>query len=282
VNGQRIDDPYFDSYDGITVQPNGRKIAPSNTYMQTWVGDGDTQVIELPNLTNTPPLDIDTGDKIIFRRSTSDGSFNPDESAYDTQLSGGNFALGNLATATGFSPDDIILDGQGFVTPEHSHAPEEIVPGHISDAVAIKMFRLPVSGTSTIFFKNYICDGVNNTFSISQFVYTDRSVFVKLDNAILQQDVDYTLDWANKTITLIATPDDKKILSVASFSVGSLNILDVDYFVSDGSTIEYVTNAPWPTLAVDFTQEDGNARVGSVVLVNGQAVNYELFENIGL
>ena len=278
VNGQRIDDPYFDSYDGITVQPNGRKIAPANTYMQTWVGDGVTQVIELPNLTNTPPLDIDTGDKIIFRRSTSDGSFNPDESAYDTQLSGGNFALGNLATATGFSPDDIILDGQGFVTPEHSHAPEEIVPGHISDAVAIKMFRLPVSGTSTIFFKNYICDGVNATFSISQFVYTDRSVFVKLDNAILQQDIDYTLDWANKTITLTTAPDDKKILSVASFSVGSLNILDVDNFVSDGSTIEYVTNAPWPTLAIDFTQEDGNARVGSVVLVNGQAVNYELFE----
>ncbi len=278
VNGQRIDDPYFDSYDGVTVQPNGRKIAPANTYMQTWVGDGDTQVIELPNLTNTPPLDIDSGDKIIFRRSTSDGSFNPDQSAYDTQLSGGNFALGNLATATGFAPDDIVLDGQGFVTPEHSHSPEEIVPGHISDAVSIKMFRLPVSGTSTIFFKNYICDGVNDTFSISQFLYTDRSVFVKLDNLILQQDVDYTLDWINKEVTLASVPADKKILSVASFSVSSSNILDIDYFVSDGSTIEYVTNAPWPTLATDFTQAEGNARVGSVVLVNGQPVNYELFE----
>ena len=58
VNGVRIDDEYFDSYDGVTVQPNGRTSAPEGRVMQTWVGDGINSIIELPNLTSAIPLDI--------------------------------------------------------------------------------------------------------------------------------------------------------------------------------------------------------------------------------
>ena len=275
INGQRIDDPYYDVYDGVTTQPNGRKIAPVGTYMQTWIGDGISQTIELPNLTSSPPLDINSGDKVIFRRSTSDGSFAPDENSYDTQLSGGNLAY---STATGFAPDDIILDGEGFITAAHSHAPEEIVPGHISDTVAIKLFRLPSSGSSVIYFKNYICNGVTTEFDVGQFPSSSAGIFVKLDNLVLEQNLDYTIDWAAKKINMTVVPADKKILNVISFSNSSNYILDVDYFVSDGSTVEYVTNAPWPTLATDLTAQQAIDRLGTTVLINGDPAIYEIFE----
>ena len=50
-----------------------------------------------------------------------------------------------------------------------------------------------------------------------------------------------------------------------SISFNSANVLDLDYFVSDGTTTEYITRANWlPTMS-------------STVLVNGQITNYLLF-----
>jgi hypothetical protein len=278
VNSRRIDDPYFDSYDGVTTQPNGRKVAPAGTYMQTYVGDGINDIIVLPNLTDNPALDINQGDKIIFRKSTSDGAYAPDPTLYDTALGGGNLAY---TTATGVAADDINLDGEGFVTPAHSHAPEEIVPGHISDAVAIKVFRLPRSGPSTIYFENFICDGVVTNFVLKQWPNSTNSLLVKLGYAVLEQDVDFTFDFRSRTVTLISAPASSQILSVATFGFGSDSLLDTDYFISDGSTIEYITNAPWPSLVGDESAQDAIDRLGSIVLADGSPIDYSLFRTTG-
>ena len=278
LNGKRLDDPYFDLYDGITVQANGRKVAPVGTVMQTWVGNGIDDTILLPD---SAGLDIKAGDKIIFRKNTSDGSYPGDLNELDTQLSGGNLAY---TTATGFAPDDILLDGEGFVTPAQSHAPEEIVPGHISDAVAIKMFRLPKSGSSTISFNNYVADGVTNTYSYGQIANSPSAIIVKYNNLVLKQSVGYTVNYNDRTISLIDSfgnsliPVQGALVSVASFGFGSNSILDIGTTVSDGSTLEILTNAPWPRLQNDVLDTDALNRLGSVVIVDGIYVNYELFE----
>ena len=267
VNGTRIDDPYFNSYDGSTVQPNGRTVAPTGTVMQTITGDGITSVYNLPNLTDANPIDINEGDKIIFRKQSSDGSVTPLPGEYDTALSGGKDASGFIGyqTATGLAPDDIILDGDGFVTPMTSHAPEEVVPGQITDAVAIKVFQLPTSGSAKIAFTNYIANGVTNEFALGQIPNNFASIIVKVNNLILAQTDDYTINWQSQTVTLLLTPADKTIISVITFGVAADNLLDTNYFVSDGSTLEYITNASWI---------EG---LGSIVLVNGLAVTYSLF-----
>ena len=54
-------------------------------------------------------------------------------------------------------------------------------------------------------------------------------------------------------------------INILSVSFNSKNVLDLDYFVSDGIILEYITKAPWlPTLS-------------AIVLVNGIPVEYELF-----
>ena len=275
LNGRRIDDPYFNFYDGITVQPNGRKVAPDGTYMQTYVGDGINRIIVLPNLTSNPPLNLNEGDVLIFRKSTSDGTFLPDEDSYDTQLSGGNLAY---TTATGFAPDDIVLDGEGFITPAHSYAPEEVVPGHIYDTVAIKVFRLPGSGNSKILFKNYICNGVQTAFNIGQYLQTYESVVVKLDNLVLEYGADYTYDYAAKTVTLTTVPNTGQQLSVISFSIASEKLLDSATINADGTSLEYITNAPWPALATDIDDQQAIARLGITVLIDGNETLYEIFK----
>lgn len=278
LNGRRLDDPYYDLYDGTTVQPNGRKVAPVGTVMKTWIGNGVDDTILLPDGAG---LDISSGDKIIFRKNTSDGAYPGDLNELDTQLSGGNLAYN---TATGLAPDDILLDGEGFVTAAHSYAPEEIVPGHISDAVAIKMFRLPKSGSSTISFNNYVADGITNVYNYGQIANSPSAIIVKYNDTILKQQVDYIINYNDKTISLINSlnnpliPLQGELVSVISFGFGSNSILDIGTSVSDGSTLDIITNAPWPRLQNDVLSTDALDRLGSVVIANGIYVNYELFE----
>ena len=262
VNGTRIDDPYFNLYDGSTVQPNGRTVAPVGTVMSTIIGDGVTDIFSLPNLTNTPQLDINTGDKVVFRRQTSDGSVAPLPGEYDTQLTGGNLAY---STATGLAPDDIILDGDKFVTPMTSHAPEEIVPGQITDALAIKVFQLPTSASAKVSYLNYIADGISAEFLLPQIPANKPSIFIRVDGRLLNQDIDYTIDWKNQKIILSSIPVNKKIVSVITLGVAGQEILDTNYFIADGSTLEYVTDA-------SFIEN-----MGSTVLVNGETANHVLF-----
>ena len=263
VNGTRIDDPYFNSYDGITVQPNGRRTAPVGVVMQTIVGNGTTDTFVLPNLQDPIPLDINEGDTIIFRKATSDGSYTPLPNEYDTQLTGGDLTY---TTATGFAADDINVDGDEFVTPTTSYAPEEVVPGQLFDTVAIKVFQLPTSGAAKIAFKNYICDGTTTEFKFGQVPQSNAAVLVKLDNVILKETADYIVDWTNLQVVMAVAPASKKIINVITFGNASKYLLDTNYFVSDGSTTEYITNAPWVET------------LGNVVLVDGLAVPYVLFE----
>jgi hypothetical protein len=263
VNGLRIDDPYFDLYDGSTVQPNGRKLPQDWVVMSTFIGDGITNVIDLPNLTDPYPLNINDGDKIIFRKSTSDGSFLPNENEYDTILQGGNLAY---TTATGIAPDDIILDGDNFVTPDTSRGPEELVPGQILDAVAIKVYAMSRDGSAKIKWNNYKGNGTNVNFSLKQYANSKQAITVLVNGIIKEQSIDYTVDWQNSNVVFTVPPVLDSDVAVSSFSFNGDGILDLDYFVGDGSTMEFITNASW------------SAGATSIVLVNGDLLNYDLFQ----
>jgi hypothetical protein len=196
----------------------------------------------------------------------SDGSITPDADSYDTSLDGGRFIGTVLSTAIGVNPDDINVDGDGFVTPMTSHAPEEVVPGQILDSLAIKVYTRPSSGNSTIFFKNYLADGVGATYSIAQKLLLNHSIIVKVGTTIIEAG-DYQIDMNTNLVTLVNVPTANSVVSIISFGPSSTNLLDIDYFVSDGTTNEFVTRAPW--------LEDN---LNATVLVDGVIVNYVLFK----
>ena len=127
-NGVRLDDPDY----GTPDQTN------SNAMMQTITGDGIQQQILLRSIGITP----NTDDVFALRKPDSDGSFLPSDIDFDTMLSGGNLTYGN---AKGMLAEDIVVDGDNFVTPTTSKGPEEIVPGQVLDTLDLKVFDRPVS-----------------------------------------------------------------------------------------------------------------------------------------
>ena len=204
--------------------------------------------------------------KLAFRKSTSDGSIKPQEVDYDTSLSGGAFVGSALTSATGLAPDDIILDGDGLVTPTTSSDLEEVVPGQILDAVAIKVFYRPTSGAANIRVDNHIANGTTQTYSFNQYINSSEAVLVKVDDTILTLDDDYQVDYRNRTIELSAIPQAGAIVSIFNYGFNGSGVLDIDYFVGDDDTFEFITKAPW----LDT--------VSAIAYVDGLVEPFELFQ----
>jgi hypothetical protein len=248
-------------------------IANSSAIMQTVISDGIPDDLVNPTYKTFSIPDtfvVDDGDKFIWRKSSSDGSVKPQEADYDTSLSGGAFLSNALTSATGLAADDIIVDGDGFVTATTSPATEEVVPGQVVDAVAIKVYDRPNSGSANIKVDSYIADGVTTQFKITQQPNSTTAVIVKFTEG--QRDIDgvlssiseiqtvsddYTIDYSNRTIDFNIAPQQGKLVSIFSFGFNGSNILDLDYFIGDGSTTEFVTKAPWVDDSTFLVYVDG-------------------------
>jgi hypothetical protein len=229
-----------------------------NAIMQTVIADGVTSTFSIPG-----SFTVSDGDQFTWRQSTSDGSVKPQEQDYDTALSGGDLAY---STATGLSAEEIIVDGDGFVTPTSSPAPEEVVPGQVVDTVAIKVYDQPAAGSGQIKIDNYVADGKLKKFKITQTPNNPRAVIVKLDDTIVTYSSDYTIDYKNSTIKFPTAPTANTIVSIFSIGFNGSGILDLDYFIGDGTTQEFVTKSPW----IDS--------VTSLVYVDGLTTNPALFK----
>ena len=200
---------------------------------------------------------------LYFRKSTSDGSIKPQEVDYDTTLVGGDLAY---SSATGLAADDILVDGDGFVTPTTSPDVEEVVPGQIVDTVAIKVFYRPSSGAANVRVDNYVADGVTDSFTITQYPNSKEAILVKVGDTILTNSIDYIVNYRDRTVTLDTIPAANSIVSLFTFGFNGTGVLDIDYFVGDGDTFEFITKAPW------------TGAQSSVVYVDGVIEPYELFQ----
>jgi hypothetical protein len=244
------------------LEYNGIKIPEKPlVIMQTFVGDGTNKTINIP-VSHT----ITVGDEFIFRKSTSDGSIKPSETDYDTAITGGDLAY---QSATGLAADDIIIDGDGLVTANTSHGPEEVVPGQIVDALAIKVKTRPNDGSANIIYHNYVYDGETDTFPLGQVPNGPQAVAVLFSNLErpLVIDVDFTVDYAQQSVTLLTMPPVGAMISVIDFGFSGIGLVEIDYFVANGETNEYITGASW--------NDEG---INAIVYVDGVVPPYEIFK----
>ena len=235
------------------------------------VTDGTSSIVDI----SPTGITVDEADQIIIRKRTSDGSIKPQDADYDTALDGGNLAY---TSATGLSADDIIVDGDGFVTPTSSGAPEEVVPGQIVDTLAIKVFDRPSSGSAVIKVDSYLADGNQRNFKISQTPNSHQAVIVKftkgnrIGNALesvssIKTEIDdYMVLYETNEVRFVSAPPEGQLVSIFSVGFNGTGILDLDYFIGDSLTNEFITKAAW-TDPVTY-----------LVYVNGTPAQVELFK----
>ena len=246
----------------VTISAPLAPVRLDPTIMNTFIGDGETATIIIP-----PSFVVGQNDQFIFRKSTSDGAITPQEADYDTALTGGNLSY---STATGLRAEDIIVDGDGFVTPTSSPATEEVVPGHIFDTVAIKVYDKPTAGSASIKVVNYVGNGTTQNFSIGQLINSAQAVIVKITDGStsLIQTIgdDFNVNYPEQRIEFNVAPEINQIVSIYSFGFSGSNILDLDYFIGTGTISEFVSKAPW------------SSNITALVYINGIPEEVELFE----
>jgi hypothetical protein len=131
-NEIRLDDLLFSTPDQINVDAimQTPQVMAESTDSVVINQDGSVTIV-LPS-----SLSVVVNDVFVVRKFDSDGSVSPDYEDIDTVLLGGNLPY---TTATGYAPSDIIVDGDGFVTPTTSPAPEELIAGQLIDTLSIKV-----------------------------------------------------------------------------------------------------------------------------------------------
>ena len=236
-NGVRQDDPNF----GTSQQTN------TNAVMSTIVGDGSTRTVDISA--------VETGnDIIIIRKSTSDGSFLPDSESVDTLLQGGNLAY---STATGLNAEDILIDGDGFVTPTSSKGPEEVVPGQVMDTLDIQVYDRGSQTGSKISSYHYVGDGSTTAFEFVDYPQSKEAIFVSVNNILINSD-QFTIDYQNKNLVFTVAPVQNSSINFITMGNNGESISDVDTFIGDGSTVEFVTRAQYNTTGINtFVKVNG-------------------------
>ena len=229
-NGVRIDDPNYPS-DGSTP------ILNSNAIMTSITGDGQQQIVDLLAL-GVPVVD---DDKFEVRKSTSDGSFLADPTAYDTLVEGGNLSY---TTASGTKAEDINVDGDGFITPTTSKGPEELVPGHVFDTLDIQVYDRGGESGSKISSYNHVGDGSTTEYAFQDFPQSIDAVFVTVNNAMIDRN-DYTVDFQNKKIVFANAPADGTKINYVTMGNNGEKILDIDTLTGDDCTIDFLTRATY-------------------------------------
>ena len=222
-NNVRLDDINFLDSSGAQTNPNA--VIPSI------IGDGSTTVITL----DPGVIPTQAGDVIVIRKSTSDGSFAPNNSSYDSILDGGNTTY---TTATGIASGDIIVDGDGFVTPTTSKGPEELVPGQIVDSLDIRVYNRQTTGCGIVTSAFYTMKNDVTTYTIPGKPVKSEAIFVKINNAILSSSM-YVVDYPNSTVDITGSYQENAMLTVSTIGASGENIVDTDRFVYNAAITSY-------------------------------------------
>jgi hypothetical protein len=217
--------------------------------MLSIIGDG---VLTSLNLQDNGVSSV-SDDTFIIRKTTSDGSFKPDTTSYDTLLDGGTTLYD---TAKGIDASEIVVDGDGFVTQTNSKGPEELVPGQILDTLDLQVVHRPVEGGSTIYSDVHWTDGTTAIFKLGGHPNSADAVFVRLDNVKVAPSL-YTVDYATNTVTFATAPTTRQLLNTIVMGEAGQKILDINTFKGDGSTIEFITKVEFQSNMTHFVNING-------------------------
>lgn len=247
-NGIRLDDEHYNT----NLQSDPSAITNSIT------GDGVTVTVDLLGL----GVEILDGDTLIIRKNTSDGSIIPDNNSYDIALTGGDLSY---TTATGIAPEEIIVDGDGFVTPTTSSGPEELVPGHLFDTLDISVYSKDVAGQ--ILSQTHIATSEKTVYNLG-IVPTTRATAIVKTNGTTLLNTAYTINMVTNTIT-VPDIEEGTALSIILQPADMRNVTDYATIVAVGAQVEYVTEASWSNTALAFV----------FATVNGVAVDVETYKH---
>jgi len=198
---------------------------------------------------------------------------------YDPRILDAIYSSSYLDFYLGTRPTDINVDGGGYIDTFSSYAPEELVPGSEFDTLDMRVYTTPGAdwqGRGHGFlevFEKFVFDPLLPTRSFAMLVPYPAQVRVsnQTQQIDLVEGVNYTVDWANQTITVTnARPGD--LIVVAAFELGGGNQIYKNVY--NGGELPTITigttTHSYVILPVEYLQANGVANIEEMaIFING-------------
>ena len=221
-----------------------------------------------------------TGSTVVYQ-TTSTNTID-----FSTATNGGyvliKSVVGHLGMM-GVNPEDMIVDGDQFLSPNVSHGPEELVPGEVVESVGISVYTRVPSGSPLILQNTFIVDSTatSTTFDLTMLAHhpaglsklppNTASVMVSYNNAILDYGTDYTVNFNDKTIT-ISTQTTTGVVAVTVVGVGGAAYASHDYATGSKSSLTVPVGVPLANIGSLYVTLNGNSLTSDQYKVTNKGV----------
>ena len=162
-------------------------------------------------------------------------------------------------TQLGIRPEDMITMGGEYIDTYSSHAPEELIPGHMFDSLSLRVKTLgglSTSYTPGISVVSHYCDGKTIRFSFDPAIsgvdlpvggIENIVVYNDSTNISLQYlDVDYSVNWTKQYIEFARSPNASATIIINLIGNSGKNLVAEQHYIGNGSTVEFkVDDAPF-------------------------------------
>ena len=202
-------------------------------------------VIGLNTITNvvtfstTTVKTITVGSKIEFWNITSDAT------VLDSAIYGGTWNGLTLTNALGINPEDIVITGNGFTTADAGYAPEELVPGDVTESLGINVYTKSFEGaplvissyldipgstttTRTLATTPTSIDSIMVVFGGNIFTYNSTTNFTKT--------TEFSINWGTNQIIVPPQPVPGKLGYTIVGMGGGRPDIEVGYIDTDAVT----------------------------------------------
>jgi hypothetical protein len=111
--------------------------------------------------------------------------------------------------AGGINPEDIVIAGDGFITPNTSYAPEELVPGEVHESLGINVYTKDTIGGPIVFSSYFeVAAGTTATRVLSIVPPSTASILVSFNNQLFYYNTstdfnsssEFSINWATNEI----------------------------------------------------------------------------------
>ena len=183
----------------------------------------------------------------------------------------------------GIRPEDIITDGADFVDVYSSHAPEELVPGRIFDALDIKVTTTPYRETTDtsagpeIKIVSYNGDNESTFAFNTQVIGTVEKITVYTkDLGFLIEGTDYNINWENYTIETVNPITSDDIIYLMSFGMTGESIIVNLEFRGDGSTSVFAIDEVTTDVGQQFYVKINGQQTSAYTAMTDDYGNYSI------
>ena len=172
--------------------------------------------------------------------------------------------------ALGTRPEDINVDGGGFVDVYASHAPEEVVPGIVFDNLDIEVYTDPSDdfagdGNSfTTVSRVYTANGSTSTFSYAGTAQREQVDYLVVYTGSTRV-YNFTADYENRTVTLSPAPSANTNVYIYGYGVTGEKVTYEQSYIGDGETVAFTMGINFSRYAQSLVLRDGVSIAHTIV-----------------